>query len=134
MVTFLFQMESFLESALEEGLAVDATLASNLQESRQIWALREAASECLPLRGATYKYDFSLPVDKMYEIVEATRTLVAPFLDAIVVGYGHVGDGNVHLNISHPTKNEELQATLEPVLYEWVAKHQGSISAEHGIG
>ena len=113
---------------------MDAILASNLSEARQIWTLREAASECLPLRGAVYKYDFSLPIDKMYEIVEVTRSRVASFPDAVVVGYGHVGDGNIHLNISYPRRDKELLDALEPFVYEFVQKNEGSISAEHGIG
>jgi D-2-hydroxyglutarate dehydrogenase len=55
--------------------------------------------------------------------------------DVVVVGYGHVGDGNLHLNVSSPHGfSDELQARLEPFVYEWTAERSGSISAEHGVG
>ena len=51
-----------------------------------------------------------------------------------VVGYGHLGDGNLHLNISTPSWQEELRNQIEPFVYEWTAQQNGSISAEHGLG
>jgi len=53
---------------------------------------------------------------------------------ADVVGYGHIGDGNLHLNVSTPKYDNEVFNLIEPYLFEWIAKHRGSISAEHGIG
>jgi D-2-hydroxyglutarate dehydrogenase len=71
----------------------------------------------------------------MYELVEAVRQRVQHFPDVMVVGYGHVGDGNLHLNVSSPSGyNPDLQQVLEPFVYEWTAAQAGSISAEHGIG
>lgn len=85
--------------------------------------------------GATFKYDLSMPTSKMYELVEAIRQRVQHFPDVIVVGYGHVGDGNLHLNVSSPSGyNPDLQQQLEPFVYGWTANQAGSISAEHGIG
>lgn len=76
-----------------------------------------------------------MPTPKMYELVEAVRQRVAHFPDVVVVGYGHVGDGNLHLNVSSPGGYDpELQQQLEPYVYEWTAQQDGSISAEHGIG
>lgn len=103
-----------------------------------------AAAPCLPhtlthslpaCTGATYKYDLSMPTHKMYELVQDVRQRVSHFPDVVVVGYGHVGDGNLHLNVSSPSGyNPELEETLEPYVYEWTARQGGSISAEHGIG
>lgn len=85
--------------------------------------------------GAVYKYDLSVPTPKMYELVELVRHRVCHLPGVQAVGYGHVGDGNLHLNISNPSGySEELQQLLEPFVYEWTAQHGGSISAEHGIG
>lgn len=71
----------------------------------------------------------------MYKLVEVVRRRVAHFPGVVVVGYGHVGDGNLHLNVSSPSGyNSELQEQLEPFVYEWTAQQGGSISAEHGIG
>eukprot|EP00878_Enallax_costatus_P027882 GHUV01030067.1.p2 GENE.GHUV01030067.1~~GHUV01030067.1.p2 ORF type:complete len:122 (+),score=13.79 GHUV01030067.1:244-609(+) len=71
----------------------------------------------------------------MYELVELCRHRTQHFPNVQVVGYGHVGDGNLHLNVSSPTGySKELEQVLEPFVYEWTAQHGGSISAEHGIG
>ena len=84
------------------------------------------------LSGPVYKYDLSLPVAKIYDIVEETRKRVRSHKDATVVAYGHLGDGNVHLNISAKEYSSSLRQCLEPFVYEYAAQHQGSISAEHG--
>ncbi|CAE7211770.1 D2HGDH, partial [Symbiodinium microadriaticum] len=85
-----------------------------------------------------YKYDVSLPLPRMYELVEDTR---ARLRDAGVeesaktAGYGHLGDANLHLNVTSLTgRDDKVLDLLEPWLFEWVAKASGSISAEHGIG
>lgn len=76
-----------------------------------------------------------MPTHKMYELVEDVRQRVQHFPDIMVVGYGHVGDGNLHLNVSSPNGyTEELESELEPYVYEWTARQGGSVSAEHGIG
>jgi D-2-hydroxyglutarate dehydrogenase len=83
-----------------------------------------------------YKYDLSMPVHTMYELVEDVRRRVAHVPGGVlVVGYGHVGDGNLHLNVSSPAGfSDKLQDLLEPFVYEWTAERGGSISAEHGVG
>ena len=80
-----------------------------------------------------YKYDLSLPVGKMYELVEETRARVQG-LPCRVFGYGHLGDGNLHLNVSTPRYDSAIQERLEPWVYEWTAAQRGSVSAEHGLG
>jgi D-2-hydroxyglutarate dehydrogenase len=82
--------------------------------------------------GAVYKYDLSLPVEKLYNLVEEMRTRIGN--SAKVIGFGHLGDGNLHLNISTPQYNDMILAQIEPFVYEWTSKHRGSISAEHGLG
>lgn len=90
---------------------------------------------CFWLTGATYKYDLSMPTHKMYELVELVRQRVQHVSGVMVVGYGHVGDGNLHLNVSSPSGYDTaLEELLEPYVYEWTAHQGGSISAEHGIG
>eukprot|EP01027_Heterolobosea_sp_BB2_P007292 GEZU01010871.1.p1 GENE.GEZU01010871.1~~GEZU01010871.1.p1 ORF type:complete len:133 (-),score=30.51 GEZU01010871.1:319-717(-) len=83
------------------------------------------------------RYDVSLPVPQMYKLVEEMNQRLTPFAkDGVqAVGYGHIGDGNMHLNISVPSGlNDEVFKQIEPFVYEWTAKHNGSISAEHGLG
>lgn len=128
------KLNSFLEEVMEEGLVEDGTVAQSEAQAQGIWRVREGVTEALARRGATYKYDVSLPVDEMYSLVEDMRKRVAHVEGVKVVGYGHVGDGNLHLNISSPTYREELAALLEPYVYEWTTQYGGSISAEHGLG
>ncbi|XP_058086759.1 D-2-hydroxyglutarate dehydrogenase, mitochondrial isoform X2 [Magnolia sinica] len=89
-------------------------------------------TEALAKAGAVYKYDLSLPVEQIYNIVEEMRLRLGQ--SAKVLGYGHLGDGNLHLNISTPEYNDAVLAQIEPFVYEWTSKHRGSISAEHGLG
>jgi D-2-hydroxyglutarate dehydrogenase len=89
----------------------------------------------LVLPGAVYKYDLSMPVQDMYRLVEDMRQRLADHPDILVVGYGHVGDGNLHLNISDPRGyTAEVESLIEPYVYEWTASRGGSVSAEHGLG
>lgn len=80
-----------------------------------------------------YKYDLSMPVAEMYSLVEETRERMSG-LPVEVVGYGHLGDGNLHLNISTQTYDDAILKHIEPFVYEWTAARRGSISAEHGLG
>ena len=71
----------------------------------------------------------------MYELVEDVRARTRHMAGVVTVGYGHVGDGNLHLNVSCASgHSDELLDILEPHVYEWTARVNGSISAEHGIG
>lgn len=86
--------------------------------------------------GAVYKYDVSIPLAELYALVEVMRTRLEPH-GGLVTGFGHLGDGNLHLNVCTPGRFETDAAVLgviEPYVYEWVAARRGSISAEHGIG
>ena len=89
--------------------------------------------------GYVYKYDVSLPLPRMYELVEAARErLAAAGVDGEVAqaaGYGHLGDANLHLNVTAlGGRNDAVLALLEPWLFDWVSAAKGSISAEHGLG
>lgn len=84
------------------------------------------------LAGPVYKYDLSLPVAQIYDIVAEMRLRLQRHKEATVVAYGHLGDGNLHLNISVPKYSEEIASLIEPFVYEFTARHNGSISAEHG--
>ena len=85
--------------------------------------------------GAVFKYDLSLPLDAIPSLMDTMRVRLKEF-DCLVAGFGHLGDGNVHLAISttHPTHPLEIQSTIEPYVFKWTAEHGGSISAEHGLG
>ncbi|WOH00439.1 hypothetical protein DCAR_0519799 [Daucus carota subsp. sativus] len=126
------KLEAFLLDSLESGLISDGVLAQDIQQASSFWHIREGIPEALLKAGGVYKYDLSLPVEKMYDIVEEMRTRLGSA--ANVVGYGHLGDGNLHLNISVPQYDNTILAQIEPFVYEWTSKHHGSISAEHGLG
>jgi len=130
------KLERFLESVMGEGAVVDGTIAASADQSASIWAIREGITEALSKSGRVYKYDVSIPLAELYSLVEVMRGRLAP-LGAEVSGFGHLGDGNLHLNIHTPgvfEKREDVQAAIEPYVFEWIAERRGSISAEHGVG
>ncbi|XP_070561383.1 D-2-hydroxyglutarate dehydrogenase, mitochondrial-like [Ptychodera flava] len=127
------KLNAFLETTMATESVVDGTVATDITKIKTIWSLRESIAEALMHDGTVYKYDVSLPTDKIYSLVEAMQTHLGDDVKN-VVGYGHLADGNLHLNMTSPSHSSELLAKIEPYVYEWVSKHHGSISAEHGLG
>ncbi|EKM60946.1 uncharacterized protein PHACADRAFT_180107 [Phanerochaete carnosa HHB-10118-sp] len=136
------KLNGLLESLMEadEPLINTGVLSQSPAQFSQLWAIREGITEAVSKEGKAYKYDISIPVASFKEAVDKTREqLRSKGLlrdDAVkhVVGYGHVGDGNLHLNVVAAAYTPEIEAALEPFVYELVASYKGSISAEHGIG
>ncbi|GKV41551.1 hypothetical protein SLEP1_g49064 [Rubroshorea leprosula] len=126
------KLEAFLLSSMEGGLISDGVVAQDINQASSFWRIREGVPEALIKAGANYKYDLSLPVEKMYNLVEDMRARLGGL--ARVVAYGHLGDANLHLNVSAPKYDDKILAQIEPYVYEWTSKHRGSISAEHGLG
>eukprot|EP01028_Stygiella_incarcerata_P007944 TRINITY_DN331_c2_g1_i6.p1 TRINITY_DN331_c2_g1~~TRINITY_DN331_c2_g1_i6.p1 ORF type:complete len:456 (+),score=124.53 TRINITY_DN331_c2_g1_i6:184-1551(+) len=127
------KLMAFLEEVMGDGIIADGVLAQSETQFKDIWALRESISESLNKKGAVYKYDVSLPQSRMYDLVEDIRKRVGS-QSLITCGYGHIGDGNLHLNVVFPSFEKKHEEILEPFVYEWVSKEHGSVSAEHGIG
>ncbi|XP_017652660.1 D-2-hydroxyglutarate dehydrogenase, mitochondrial isoform X2 [Nannospalax galili] len=127
------KLGSFLEQVLDSGLVTDGTVATDQRKVQTLWALRERITEALSHDGYVFKYDISLPVERLYDLVIDLRTRLGP-LAKHVVGYGHLGDGNLHLNVTAEAFSEGLLSSLEPYVYTWTAEQQGSVSAEHGLG
>ncbi|XP_015243318.1 PREDICTED: D-2-hydroxyglutarate dehydrogenase, mitochondrial [Cyprinodon variegatus] len=127
------KLHNFLEEAMTSSLVTDGTIATEDSKIKALWSMRERVTEALTHDGFTYKYDISLPVERIYQLVTDMRQHLGNRARS-VVGYGHVGDGNLHLNITSPAKDPALLASIEPFVYEWTAKFHGSISAEHGLG
>jgi len=131
-------LETLLEA--EQPLITTGVLSQTPGQFNSLWKLREGVPEAVSKEGKTYKYDISIPIASFKEVVDATREqLQRKGLlreDAVrhVIGYGHVGDGNLHLNIAAAAYTQEIESALEPFIYELVASYKGSISAEHGIG
>ena len=138
------KLERFLERAMDQGVVTNGVVAQDSAQAAGIWRIREGITEALRHRGAIYKYDVSLPIPKMYDLVLDMRKRLHAVDDStpgdddggvLVVGYGHLGDGNLHLNISVPSGYDEAVRTqIEPHVYEWTSSVRGSVSAEHGLG
>ncbi|KAI8109400.1 hypothetical protein M9434_000684 [Picochlorum sp. BPE23] len=128
------KVEQFLELCMSKGVVSDGTIAQDATQSKAIWELRESVTEALRVKGATYKYDVSVPIYQMDDVVQETRERLRNQPDCLVVGYGHVADNNLHLNISVPKYSDAIRDMLEPWIYAKVTSLGGSISAEHGIG
>uniref|UniRef100_A0A7N0UPV7 D-2-hydroxyglutarate dehydrogenase n=1 Tax=Kalanchoe fedtschenkoi TaxID=63787 RepID=A0A7N0UPV7_KALFE len=126
------RLEAFLLSSMEQGLVSDGVLAQDINQASSFWRIREGIPEALMKAGAVYKYDLSIPLERMYDLVDEMRSRIGN--QANVVAYGHLGDGNLHLNISAPQYDDAILEQIEPFVYEWTSRHRGSISAEHGLG
>ncbi|KAK8918747.1 hypothetical protein KSP39_PZI021902 [Platanthera zijinensis] len=126
------KLEALLVRSMEMGLISDGVIAQDLNQASSFWQIREGVSEATGKAGAVYKYDLSLPVEMLYSVVEEIRTRLGNA--AKVLGFGHLGDGNLHLNILSANYDSKILAQIEPFVYEWTAQHRGSISAEHGLG
>jgi FAD/FMN-containing dehydrogenase len=138
------QLALFLESALAQGLIQDATISQSEQQFKQLWSLRENISEAQALEGKNIKHDVALPISKIAEFVESTEQLLNQAFPSIqLICFGHLGDGNLHFNVSlknglkDPLAQEQLLANQEAInliTHNQVAHFNGSISAEHGLG
>ncbi|CAO1421788.1 unnamed protein product [Diamesa hyperborea] len=128
------KLNAFLEKAMETSLVVDGVSTNEPGKMQNIWQLRERVADSLiNIDGYCFKYDLSLPLSHFYEIVPATRERVGD-LATIVCGYGHIGDSNLHLNVACKEFNQEIYQAVEPFVFEYTSKLNGSVSAEHGIG
>uniref|UniRef100_A0A0K8RU31 D-2-hydroxyglutarate dehydrogenase, mitochondrial n=1 Tax=Crotalus horridus TaxID=35024 RepID=A0A0K8RU31_CROHD len=127
------KLSHFLEHVMGSDLVADGTLASEGKKIKALWALRERITEALTCDGVVYKYDISLPVEKLYDLVTDMKVRLGTAAKN-VVGYGHLGDGNLHLNVTAESYSHSLWDAIEPYVYEWVSQYYGSISAEHGLG
>lgn len=137
------KLEKFLEYVMEKEVVLDGVVAQDETQLKALWAWREGAPECLGHWGGVFKYDLSIPISDLYLLVEDTKQKIVeagllgesneyPVVD--VVGYGHMGDANLHLNIAVRSYDKRVEKVLEPFVYEWIGKRNGSISAEHGLG
>ena len=133
-------LEASLADAMESGLARDAVVAQSEAQRRALWKIRETAPEAQKFLGASIKHDISVPLSAIASFIEragAATEMVVP--GARVLAFGHVGDGNVHFNVSEPPGTGggaflEQIAAVNHAVYEIATDLGGSISAEHGLG
>jgi FAD/FMN-containing dehydrogenase len=133
---------AFMEEAEKERLFSDAVLATSLAQMERLWALRESISEAQKREGLSLKHDIAVPLSVLPVFLEAMPCrLQARWPGLREVIFGHVGDGNLHYNLSFadPDRNANFihgEAAFEAtgLIHEEVMAHHGSISAEHGLG
>lgn len=127
------KLNRLLEQLLHQQIVSDGTVAADATQVKSLWALRERIAEALGRDGYVYKYDVSVPTRKFYQLVDDMRLRLGD--EAVrCCGYGHLGDGNLHLNVTSRQFSRPLLERIEPFIYEWVMAHGGSVSAEHGLG
>ena len=134
-------IEGLLEAALEAGHASDAALSASVAQFRSLWALREDISESQGAEGPTIKHDIALPIACIPAFIDSTGAAIARHFPALrLVVFGHLGDGNLHYNLSPPAAGMDraafaaLEAPLNRLVHDAVHEAGGSISAEHGLG
>jgi len=133
-------LEEALGSALQQGLVIDAIIAASLAQRAALWKLRESIPEGQRHAGASIKHDVSVPVASLPAFhAEASRAAAQLLPAARLVAYGHVGDGNLHFNLSQAPGEDPRQflaqaGQVHAAVYKLVERYRGSISAEHGIG
>jgi FAD/FMN-containing dehydrogenase len=133
-------LEATLGDALEQGLAIDAVLAESLVQRDALWKLRESIPEGQRHEGASIKHDVSVPVAALPGFLDQASAAVTRLVpNGRLVAYGHVGDGNLHFNLSQPPGADARDflaraPEIHSAVYELVERYGGSISAEHGIG
>ncbi len=133
-------LDAVAQSGIEQGLIADAVIASSLSQSQQLWALREHISMAQAAEGLNIKHDISLPVSRIAEFIAETDALLQrDFPGCRMVTFGHLGDGNLHYNVSAPEGEShdsflQQQDAINIRVHDNVHKYGGSISAEHGLG
>jgi FAD/FMN-containing dehydrogenase len=133
-------LESILSQAMEQGIVDDAVIAANLSQRQSFWKLRDEMSAAQKPEGGSIKHDISVPVAAVPAfIAEANAAVVKLIPGSRPVPFGHLGDGNIHYNVSQPVGGDTADFMarwheVNKVVFDIVLRMGGSISAEHGIG
>ena len=133
-------LDGWLSSLFEQGLVLDGTLAADVGQQKALWKLREGISESLSATGLPHKNDIALPLAKLSVFCAELEALLASrYPDWELCLFGHIGDGNLHVNIMKPeamSKDDFFARThdVDRDMFGLVRSHKGSVSAEHGIG
>lgn len=133
-------MEASLSEGFEQNLVSDAVIAQSEAQRTDFWRLRESLSDVQRAEGGSIKHDISVPVSRIADFIEAATKAVSERLPGIrPVPFGHIGDGNVHFNLSQPKDMDkevflDLWGEMNAIVHGIVREMGGSISAEHGVG
>jgi FAD/FMN-containing dehydrogenase len=130
-------VENVLAGCFDDGIAADAVIATNERQAGAFWRIRESITEAERAAGKSVKHDVSVPIGAVPDFLEAVQRVVGQAYPAVrIIAFGHMGDGNIHLNILLPAGAEaqHWSALLNTLVHDIVTSFEGSISAEHGIG
>ena len=135
------QFEALLEAAMEAGCVSDAVVAENIAQARALWHIRESIPMAQAEEGLNIKHDISLPVSRIPAFVAETDALLDREIPGVrLVNFGHLGDGNLHYNVQAPEEADGQaflpvhEKRINTLVFDQVARFDGSISAEHGVG
>jgi D-lactate dehydrogenase (cytochrome) len=133
-------LESILAKGMEEGIVDDAVIAANLSQRAGFWKLRDEMSAAQKPEGGSIKHDISVPVAAVPDFIEEANAAMEKLIPGSrPVPFGHLGDGNIHYNVSQPIGGNTADFMsrwheVNEVVFAIVLRMGGSISAEHGIG
>ncbi len=133
-------MEDILSDALQQGIIEDASIARSVSQQKEFWRLREDMSPAQKLEGGSIKHDISVPIASIPDFIsEAAKIIETISPGARIVCFGHMGDGNLHYNVSQPVGADKqaylsLWGEMNHRIHTLVMSYNGSFSAEHGIG
>ncbi|CEL99801.1 unnamed protein product [Vitrella brassicaformis CCMP3155] len=130
------RVEKLVGKLIEDETVTDGVYAENATQIQEFWKLRESIGPAMGHAGKVYKYDITLPLTGMYHIVELLKERLKGIPGHTCVGYGHLGDSNLHINVLAEDLSacQQLEAALEPFIWDYIKSVKGSVSAEHGLG
>ena len=133
-------LEEGLASALENGTVEDAVIAASETQAQDFWRIRETIPEAQKYEGGSIKHDVSVPVSHVQDFIEEGIRLVSEAIPGVrPCVFGHIGDGNIHFNLSQPEgmKSDaflDQWSAITRIVHDLAISHKGSFSAEHGVG
>ncbi len=133
-------LEGVLGDAMEDGIVDDAVIAVSEAQVQDLWRIREAVTLSQKYEGGSIKHDVSVPVSRAADFINRATALVEKEMPGIrVVAFGHLGDGNIHFNLTQPADADtgtflDRWEDFNRIVHDLVAEMDGSFSAEHGIG
>lgn len=135
------RFEHLLEQAFEDGCVLDAVVAESMAQAHDLWHIRESIPLAQAEEGLNIKHDISVQASRIPAFVEyADAVLLREIPGVRLVNFGHLGDGNLHYNVQVPEGQDgkqflnEKETLVNTLVYDAVAKFDGSFSAEHGVG
>ena len=135
------RFEALLEAAFESGCVADAVVAENLGQAGQLWHIRESIPLAQAQEGLNIKHDISIPVSRIPAFCDEADALLQREIPGVrLVNFGHLGDGNLHYNVQAPAGVDakkflqQEETRVNQLVFDAVARYDGSISAEHGVG